>query len=111
MREEEIRFRREAQEELGKTEQSIARIRELLSEATEQTVRADIRSPIDGIVKNLRYHTIGGVVQPGEAIMEIVPTRDRLVVEVKLDPRDIGHVRVGQKRAKGRDDGDVLAQH
>ena len=95
-REEEIRFRREAQEELGKTEQNISRIRELLSEATEQTVRADIRSPIDGIVKNLRYHTIGGVVQPGEAIMEIVPTGERLVIEAKLSPTDRGYVSVGQ---------------
>ena len=49
------------------------------------------------MVKNLRHTTSGGVIRPGEPIMEIVPTRDRLVVEVRLDPRDIGHVRVGQK--------------
>lgn len=95
-REEEIRFRREAQEELVKTEQNIARITELLSKATEQTVRADIRSPINGIVKNLRYHTIGGVVQAGEAIMEIVPTGERLIIEAKLNPTDRGYVSVGQ---------------
>ncbi|MCG8511718.1 MAG: HlyD family type I secretion periplasmic adaptor subunit, partial [Rhodospirillales bacterium] len=95
-REEEIRFRREAQEELVKAEQSIARIRELLSEATEQKIRADIRSPINGIVKNLRYNTIGGVVQPGEAIMEIVPTGERLIIEAKLNPTDRGYVAIGQ---------------
>lgn len=95
-REEETRFRREAQEELGRTEQAVARIRELLSEAIRQTVRAGVRSPIEGVVKNLRYHTIGGVVQPGEAIMEIVPTGERLVVEARLNPTDRGYVAPGQ---------------
>jgi len=94
--EEEIRFRREAQEELVRTEQSIARIRELLAQATEQKIRTDIRSPIDGIVKNLRYHTIGGVVKAGEPIMEIVPTGENLVIEARLAPTDRGYVRTGQ---------------
>ncbi|WP_316978734.1 HlyD family type I secretion periplasmic adaptor subunit [Shumkonia mesophila] len=94
--EERIRFRREAQEELVKTEQSIARTRELLSQATEQKIRTDIRSPIEGIIKNLRYHTIGGVVKAGEPIMEIVPTGENVVIEAKLNPTDRGYVRVGQ---------------
>jgi len=96
-REAEIRFRREAREELGRIQQAIARIRELLAEATEQGVRAEIRSPIDGVVKNMRYNTIGGVVSPGEAIMELVPTGDRLVVEAKLNPTDRGYVAEGQR--------------
>jgi len=96
VREEQIRFQREAQEELVKTEQSIARTRELLSQATEQKIRTDIRSPIDGIVKNLRYHTIGGVVMAGEPIMEIVPIGENVVIEAKLNPTDRGYVRVGQ---------------
>jgi adhesin transport system membrane fusion protein len=94
--EEQIRFRREAQEELVKTEQSMARTRELLAQATEQKIRTDIRSPIDGIIKNLRYHTIGGVVRAGEPIMEIVPTGENVVIEAKLNPTDRGYVRVGQ---------------
>lgn len=96
IREETTRFRREAQEEVNKLSQSIARIRELLSKATEQTVRAEIKSPIDGIVKNLRYNTIGGVVKAGEPILEIVPTGDNLVVQAKLKPTDRGYVRAGQ---------------
>lgn len=96
-REEEIRFRREAQDDLVKTEQSIARTRELLAQATQQKNRTDIRSPIDGIVKNLRYHTIGGVVKAGEPIMEIVPIGGSLVIEAKLNPTDRGYVEVGQK--------------
>jgi len=90
-------FRREAQLEEGEVELEIARINQNLNRATDQERRTSIVSPIDGVVKNLAHTTQGGVVRPGEPIMEIVPTRDRLVVEVQLDPRDIGHVRVGQK--------------
>jgi adhesin transport system membrane fusion protein len=97
LRESEIKFRREAQEELAKTDQEIARVRELLAQATEQGVRAVIRSPNDGIVKNMRYNTIGGVVKPGEPILEIVPTGDNLVVESKLNPTDRGYVTRGQR--------------
>ncbi len=96
-REGETHFQREAEEQLGRTEQAIAQLEELLAEATEQGVRAEIKSPIDGIVKKLRYYTIGGIVSPGEPIMEIVPTGDKLVVEAKLNPTDRGYVNEGQR--------------
>jgi len=97
LRESEIRFRREAQDELGKVEQNVARIQELLLEAQEQGSRAEIKSPIDGVVKNMLYNTIGGVVRPGEPILEIVPTADNLVVDAKLNPTERGFIRAGQK--------------
>jgi adhesin transport system membrane fusion protein len=90
-------FQREAQEDLGRAEQAIAQLQEVLAEADKQGVRAEIKSPINGVVKKLRYHTIGGVVKPGEPIMDIVPTGDRLVVEAKLNPTDRGYVNEGQK--------------
>lgn len=92
----EIKFRREAREELGKTEQEIARVQELLTRATEVGSRAEIKSPIDGIVKNLKFTTIGGVVRPGDPIMEIVPTGEQLVIQAKLNPTDRGYVNEGQ---------------
>ena len=92
-----LKFSREAREQLGETEQSIARTEELLGTASDQRTRATIKSPIAGIVKNMRYHTIGGVVRPGDAIMDIVPSEDALVVEAKLNPIDRGFVRAGQK--------------
>ena len=95
--EEKIRVAREAQDELSNTEQAIARITELLVEAPEQSGRALIRSPIEGIVKNLAFNTIGGVVRPGDPIMEIVPTGGNLVIEAKLDPTDRGYVEEKQK--------------
>ncbi len=96
VQEEKIRFRGDAQEELVKTEQAIARITELLAQATEQKGRAEIKSPIDGVVKNMRYYTIGGIVKAGEPIMEIVPTGGSLVIEARLNPTDRGYVTVGQ---------------
>jgi len=92
-----LKYRREASEEIGKTGVAIGRTRELLSEATEQATRTDITSPIDGIVKKMRYCTIGGVIQGGEPILEIVPSQEDLVVEARLNPVDRGYVVEGQK--------------
>ncbi len=90
-------FRRRAIEELNRVELQIARSREGLDEASDRVRRTEIRSPIDGIVKNMRFNTIGGVVRPGEPIMEIVPIGDELVVEARLSPVDRGYVQEGQK--------------
>ncbi|HLO77758.1 MAG TPA: HlyD family type I secretion periplasmic adaptor subunit [Magnetospirillum sp.] len=95
--EEQARFVRTAQGELSDAELNIARTRELLSQASDQKRRTQITSPIDGIVKNLRSNTIGGVVRPGEPIMEIVPLHERLQIDAKLNPADRGYVQVGQK--------------
>lgn len=92
-----LKFAREAQEQLVETELNIARTQEVLTTASEQAGRATIKSPITGVVKNMRYHTIGGVVRPGEPIMDIVPSEDALVIEAKLNPVDRGFVRAGQK--------------
>ncbi len=89
-------FRRRALEELAGVEAQINQTKELLSEASAQAARTQIKSPIEGIVKKLNYHTIGGVVRPGAPIMEIVPSDDRLVVEARLNPNDRGYVQEGQ---------------
>ena len=89
------RFENQVREELGTVEVDLRRTDELFAEATAQTGRTVVRSPIDGTVQNLRFTTIGGVVRPGDPIMEIVPESDRLVVEARLDPADRGYVRTG----------------
>ncbi len=96
LRETDLGFQREALEQLSAYEREVARIRETLNRAADQARRTQITSPIVGVVKSLQYNTIGGVVRPGESIMEIVPTSDKLVIEARLDPRDVGYVRVGQ---------------
>lgn len=58
--------------------------------------RTVIRTPVDGIVKTLKMVTVGGVLRPGDAIADIVPAGDRLIIEAKLPTRDIGYVAVDQ---------------
>ena len=94
--EERSTVKRRAVEQLSDIERQIGRAREELNRSTDQVVRTEIKSPIDGVVKSLRYHTIGAVARPGEPIMEIVPTEAKLVVEAKLHPIDVGQVQVGQ---------------
>jgi len=97
IKEEKLRAKRIALEEKSAVERRIAAAREKLSRATDQVVRSEITSPIAGVVQSMRHHTIGGVARPGEPLMEIVPTQERLVIEAKLNPTDIGYVRVGHK--------------
>jgi adhesin transport system membrane fusion protein len=59
--------------------------------------RTEIRSPVYGIVKEVRVSTLGGVVAPGGVLMEIVPLDDRLLVEARISPRDIAFIRPGQE--------------
>lgn len=65
--------------------------------AEDQLKRVDILAPQSGIVHQLAVHTIGGVISPGEPIMMIVPDVDKLMVEVKVAPRDIDQIYFGQK--------------
>jgi HlyD family secretion protein len=58
--------------------------------------RTRITAPVDGIVVNLKYHTLGGVIQPGAPILEIVPQNDKLMIDVQVQPNDIDTVREGQ---------------
>ncbi len=58
--------------------------------------RLEIQAPVTGLVKGIKVNTIGGVVKPGEALMEILPVEKHLVVEARISPQDIGHVSVGQ---------------
>lgn len=63
----------------------------------DRKTRAEIRSPVDGIVKDMKINTVGGVVKAGEAFIEIVPLDDQLVVEARVRPADIAFLRPGQE--------------
>jgi membrane fusion protein, adhesin transport system len=77
-------------------ERNVATLGEQVTRADDQEGRAIVRAPIDGFVKNLKYVAMGNVVKAGEPIMEIVPTKDQLVLEAKLMPADRGYVKLGQ---------------
>ena len=92
-----VRFRSESVELLRETEVDLARHRELLSKASDQVRRTEVLSPIRGVVKNLANNTVGGVVRAGDPIMEIVPVNEKLVIEAKLSPVDVGFVKEQMK--------------
>lgn len=74
-------------------------LRERLIKFTDSLERTVLRSSVDGIIKTLYIVTEGGVIKPGEPIVDIVPEGDRLVVEAQLPPHDIGYVQAGQEAA------------
>lgn len=90
-----LKHQRKASDELSEVAREISQIEKVLGAATEQDLRTVVRAPIDGTVKNLKYTNAGAVVRPGEPIMELVPSRDSLVVEARLSPTDRGYVQVG----------------
>jgi len=88
-------FQAEASNMLGDTELEIARTEKLVQRADQEAGRLAIASPTDGIINVLHINTIGGVVRPGEPILEIVPVQDKLIVEARVDPLDIGYIHPG----------------
>ena len=91
------RLRNDAQTELGRVSAELARVREQLGKVSDRVNRLEVRSPVRGLVKGLLRNAAGGVIRPGEPIMEIVPVDENLVAEVKIVPRDVGHLKVGQR--------------
>jgi HlyD family type I secretion membrane fusion protein len=68
-----------------------------LAAARDVLQRTEIRSPIDGVVVGLKVHTIGGVIGAGQALLDIVPSNDKLVVWASIDPQDIDEVKAGYR--------------
>jgi HlyD family secretion protein len=89
-------MRSEVAKDLQDTRAKIAEAIERKVTADDHLKRIDIRAPQDGIVHQLVVHTIGGVIGAGEVIMQIVPTKDTLVVEARIDPQSIDQVHAGQ---------------
>lgn len=81
-------------EELRKVQTQIFDYVQRMDAARFVLAQTELRSPADGVVTELHAHTEGGVVGPGEVIMEIVPD-DRLIIEAKVSPRDVDRIRTG----------------
>jgi HlyD family secretion protein len=75
----------------------IAELKERVTAAEDQLKRVDLRASQTGVVHQLTVHTVGGVINSGETVMQIVPRADELVVEAKLAPGDIDQVAMGAK--------------
>ncbi len=72
-------------------------LREIMSAGEDRVTRTDVRSPVRGTVKQINLNTLGGVVRPGESILEIVPLDDTLLIEARIRPADIAFLHPGQK--------------
>lgn len=89
-------FRSEALLERNLLEVELSALTETIGAEQDRVARTDVRSPVDGIVKELKVTTIGQVVQPGLDLVEIVPLDDTLLIEAQVRPADIAFLRPGQ---------------
>jgi adhesin transport system membrane fusion protein len=89
------KFLQDAQADLAKAQEDLDAIQQVATQRREQLSYTEVRAPMDGIVRNVRLTTEGGVARPGDEILQIVPLDDDLVVEAKVRPADIGFLKTG----------------
>lgn len=92
----ELSFRNESGRELSETMAKLNGLVEGSVALSDRVKQSSIRSPVKGVVKRLLVNTVGGVVQPGKDMIEIVPLEDTLLLEARVMPRDIAFLRPGQ---------------
>ncbi len=88
--------RNKALDAVGGVTAELASVQETAFALRDRVRRLEIKAPVRGIVKGLITNTVGRVIQPGGIISEIVPVDEELIVEARIDPLDIGHIRKGQ---------------
>ncbi|WP_275099497.1 HlyD family type I secretion periplasmic adaptor subunit [Sedimenticola hydrogenitrophicus] len=93
----ELRFKSKAREEWSEVSAELSSLTASSVALEDRVQRTAVRSPVRGTIKQLMVNTVGGVVQPGMELVEIVPLEDSLLVEAKVRPEDIGFLRPGQK--------------
>ena len=89
-------YRNRAAEERARAIAELAEIAQPLLSLEDRAERLTVRAPVAGLVKSVAVNGRGDVVRPGGVVAEITPVDDRLVAEVRIDPKDIGHVAIGQ---------------
>ena len=92
----ELNFRNDAGKELSETNAKLNSLSEGSVALSDRVKQSSIRSPVKGTVKRLLVNTVGGVVQPGKDMIEIVPLEDALLLEARVLPRDIAFLHPGQ---------------
>ncbi|NQD91991.1 HlyD family type I secretion periplasmic adaptor subunit [Pseudomonas sp. CrR25] len=95
--ESELEFRSEAFKMLNEARTELKKITATSSAIEDRVSRTTVVSPVKGIIKQLKINTIGGVVQPGSDMLEIVPLEDNLLIEAKVRPQDVAFLHPGQK--------------
>lgn len=90
-------FRQQALNERSEITTKIAVNDETIKGASARQDRNELRSPAHGFVNDVKITTVGGFVNPGEKIMQIVPVGDKLLIETRVTPRDIAFIKVGDR--------------
>jgi adhesin transport system membrane fusion protein len=91
------RYITDANNELTRVSSELAQTKENASAREDAFLHATIKAPMRGVVKNVQVTTVGGVIQAGQPILEIVPTEDEMLVEAYVKPSEVAFLHVGQK--------------
>lgn len=83
--------------ELNEVEAKIASIQESLKSVQDKVDRTELKSPVDGVVQKLHIKTVGGVIQPAQKLVEIVPVTDDLMIRARISPADVAFLKPGQE--------------
>jgi len=87
----------EAKQDQAQALGELEEVNSQIAKARDRVKRLAVRAPARGVVKGLTVHTVGDVVRPGDPVLEIVPLDDALVAQVEVDPKDIGHISIGDR--------------
>jgi adhesin transport system membrane fusion protein len=91
------KYLQDTQAEFSKVEEDLSSTLQLMAQRQDQLSHTDIKSPTNGVVKNVRFTTLGAVIKPSEEVMQIVPIEDSLVIEAKIKPSDVAFLKLGLK--------------
>ncbi|HSO42985.1 MAG TPA: HlyD family type I secretion periplasmic adaptor subunit [Rhodospirillales bacterium] len=92
-----IRRREEVDRDLSEVQSDRLELEQQIKESLDRLLRTRITAPVDGIVLHLQVKTLGGVIKPGDVIMDLVPSTEDLIIDAQVSPRDIDAVHVGQR--------------
>ncbi|WP_120495294.1 HlyD family type I secretion periplasmic adaptor subunit [Kiloniella sp. EL199] len=92
----EANLRNDSLLEMGSVTAELAEVREAKAKLIDRVSRLEITAPTDGIIKGLATRTISAVIGPGDVLMEIVPLSEKLIAEIEIQPKDVGHLKIGQ---------------
>jgi len=92
-----IQFKTDAASQFSEVNAELNRTKETIFSAKDRVTRTQVRAPLKGTIKQLKINTVGGIIQPGMDLLEIVPIEDNLLIEAKIRPSDIAFLRPGQE--------------
>lgn len=90
------RFRADARAELTTAETDLARLSEEMKSRNDRVLRSEVKAPMDGVINRFFVNTVGGVVKPGDPILEMTPIDDKVVIEANISPTDRAELAIGR---------------